>query len=151
MHWPSTGTRSGCRGRRTDSARRDAPPPRRDAPGRRRRRARTAGAQRLDSLADEMARAGLPVRVHVAGDPVALPSAIDMSSYRIVQEGLTNALKHAGATRDVTVRYGRTGSSSRCATTAGAALESDGLGHGLVGVRERVKIYGGKMTARSGP
>ena len=80
---------------------------------------------------------------------VPLPRAIDLSAYRIVQEGLTNALKHARASHaDVTVRYGAgRAARSRCATTASAPPASDGLGHGLVGVRERVKIYGGEMTA----
>ncbi len=96
------------------------------------------------------ARAGLPVELHVDGEPVPLPRAIDLSAYRIVQEGLTNALKHAHASQaDVTLRYGPTISRSRCATTARARSSNDGLGHGLVGVRERVKIYGGEMSAGS--
>ena len=78
--------------------------------------------ERLDALAEEVGRAGLPVRVHVEGEPVRLPRAIDLSAYRIVQEGLTNALKHAHAGHaDVTVRYGTASCSSRCATTATAA------------------------------
>src|ERR671915_756024 len=66
------------------------------------------GLDNLDSLLDDVGRAGLPVRLHVDGDRVPLPRAIDLSAYRIVQEGLTNALKHAHASHaDVTVRYGR--------------------------------------------
>ena len=73
---------------------------------------------RLDALAAECGRAGLPVTVHVEGEPVRLPPAIDLSAYRIVQEGLTNALKHAHAGHaDVTVRYRPDRSSSRSATT----------------------------------
>ena len=65
------------------------------------------GLDGLDSLVEEVGRAGLPVRLHVDGDPFPLPRAIDLSAYRIVQEGLTNALKHARASHaDVTVRYG---------------------------------------------
>ena len=91
---------------------------------------------------------GCPCELHVDGEPFPLPRAIDLSAYRIVQEGLTNALKHAArADADVTVRYGRTSCRSRSATTAAGSPTTDGLGHGLVGVRERVKIYGGEMTA----
>ena len=64
------------------------------------------GLDGLESLAREVERAGLPVRLHVEGEPVRLPRAIDLSAYRIVQEGLTNALKHARASHaDVTLRY----------------------------------------------
>ena len=64
------------------------------------------GLDGLDSLLDEVGRAGLPVELHVDGKPFPLPRGIDLSAYRIVQEGLTNALKHAHASdADVTVRY----------------------------------------------
>ena len=110
------------------------------------------GLDSLDSLADDVSRAGLPVRVHVDGDPIALPRAIDMSSYRIVQEGLTNALKHARATRaDVTVRFKPNRVELEVRDDGVGAASSDGLGHGLVGIRERVKIYGGEMTAGPAP
>jgi len=106
------------------------------------------GLDGLESLFDQVGRAGLPVRLHVNGDPLPLPRAIDLSAYRIVQEGLTNALKHAHATTaDVTVRYGRDDVEIEVRDDGAGGSSSDGLGHGLVGIRERVKIYGGEMTA----
>jgi signal transduction histidine kinase len=108
------------------------------------------GLDRLDSLVAEVGRAGLPVRLHVDGEPFPLPRAIDLSIYRIVQEGLTNALKHARATvADVTVRYQPNELQLEVRDDGIGSATSDGLGHGLVGIRERVKIYGGEMTAGS--
>ena len=64
------------------------------------------GLDRLDSLLEDVRHAGLPVRLQVDGEPFPLSRAIDLSAYRIVQEGLTNALKHARASQaDVTIRY----------------------------------------------
>jgi len=64
------------------------------------------GLDRLNSLLEEIGRAGLRVRLHVDGEPFPLPRAIGLSAYRIVQEGLTNALKHAHASQaDVIVHY----------------------------------------------
>jgi signal transduction histidine kinase len=106
------------------------------------------GLDGLDSLLDEIGRAGLPVELHVDGKPVPLPRGIDLSAYRIVQEGLTNALKHAQASdADVTVRYRPDELEIEVRDNGHGSATSDGLGHGLIGVRERVKIYGGKMTA----
>jgi signal transduction histidine kinase len=106
------------------------------------------GLDRLDSLLDEVGRAGLPVRLHVNGEPFPLPPAIDLSAYRIVQEGLTNALKHARASHaDVTVHYAPGQLQLEVGDDGIGAAASDGLGHGLAGIRERVKIYGGQMTA----
>jgi signal transduction histidine kinase len=105
------------------------------------------GLDDLDSLLDEVGRAGLPVRLHVYGDPSPLPRAIDLSAYRIVQEGLTNALKHARASQaDVTVHYGPDEVQIEVRDNGRGPTTSDGMGHGLVGMRERVKIYGGEMT-----
>jgi signal transduction histidine kinase len=110
------------------------------------------GLDRLDTLADEVGRAGLPVRLHVEGEPVPLPRPIDLSAYRIVQEGLTNALKHARAAHaDVTVRYRPDEVQIEVRDDGGGTATSDGLGHGLVGIRERVKIYGGEMTTGTAP
>jgi signal transduction histidine kinase len=106
------------------------------------------GLDGLDSLVEKVGRAGLPVRLHIDGNPFPLPRAIDLSAYRIVQEGLTNALKHAHAGHaDVTVRYDPDELQIEVRDDGEGGSTSDGLGHGLVGVRERVKIYGGEMTA----
>ena len=106
----------------------------------------------LDTLIDKVRRAGLPVRLHVEGNPFPLPRAIDLSAYRIVQEGLTNSLKHAGARNaDVTVHYRADGLQLEVRDDGVGVTTSDGLGHGLVGIRERVKIYGGEMTASEAP
>src|SRR5262245_38329859 len=108
------------------------------------------GLDALEALAGDVGRAGLPVRLHVEGEPAALPAAIDLSAYRIVQEGLTNALKHAHATNaDVTLRYAPDELQIEVRDDGKGSASSDGLGHGLVGVRERVKIFGGEMSAGS--
>jgi len=105
------------------------------------------GLDRLDALVEEVGRAGLPVRLHLDGDSFPLPRAVDLSAYRIIQEGLTNALKHAEASHaDVIVRYGSDELQIEIRDDGRGATTTDGLGHGLVGIRERVKIYGGEMT-----
>jgi signal transduction histidine kinase len=110
------------------------------------------GLDGLDSLLEHVGHAGLPVELHVDGDPFPLPRAIDLSAYRIVQEGLTNALKHARASHaDVTFHYGPDELQIEVRDDGKGRSTSDGLGHGLVGIRERVKIYGGEMTAGAAP
>ena len=110
------------------------------------------GLDGLDSLVKEVGRAGLPVRLQRDGAPVPLPRAIDLSAYRIVQEGLTNALKHAQASRaDVTLHYAPDELRIEIRDDGAAAAGSDGLGFGLLGIRERVTIYGGDMTAGRAP
>jgi signal transduction histidine kinase len=106
------------------------------------------GLDRLESLLEEVGRAGLRVRLSVEGEPYPLPPAIDLSAYRIVQEGLTNVLKHAHASHAEVALHYESGQLQIDVRDDGSANStSDGLGHGLVGVRERVKIYGGVMTA----
>jgi signal transduction histidine kinase len=110
------------------------------------------GLDRLDSLLEDVGQAGLPARLHVDGDPFPLPRAIDLSAYRIVQEGLTNSLRHAGASRaEVTVRYSPDELELEVADDGAGAVATDNLGHGLVGIRERVKIYGGEMSVSTAP
>jgi signal transduction histidine kinase len=106
------------------------------------------GLDSLDSLVEEIGRAGLPIRLHVDGEPAPLPRAIDLSAYRIVQEGLTNALKHARASHaDVTFRYGPDELEIEIRDDGEGSATTDGAGYGLLGIGERVKIYGGEMSA----
>ncbi|MFG2983533.1 sensor histidine kinase [Streptomyces sp. NPDC048258] len=132
----------------------------------------TAGAQlapqpsmaRLTPLIDTFAFAGLRVEVRISGDPRPLPAGIDVTAYRIIQEALTNALKHGdGGRTEVTVRYAdhalrvevlTSGPSVLREGTAGerrpgpAAAKAEGTGRGLLGLRERVAVYGGDLDAR---
>ncbi len=106
------------------------------------------GLDGLDSLVKEIGRAGLPVELHLDGERFPLPPGIDLSAYRIVQEGLTNALKHARASHaEVTVRYAPDEVGIEVRDDGTCVTPSDGHGHGLIGIRERVKLYGGEMTA----
>jgi signal transduction histidine kinase len=108
------------------------------------------GLDGLNSLLAEVGRAGLPVELHLEGNPYPLPRGVDLSAYRIVQEGLTNVLKHAGASdADVIVRYRPDEVEIEVRDNGDGVSTGDGMGHGLVGIRERVKIYGGEMSARS--
>jgi signal transduction histidine kinase len=103
----------------------------------------------LDRLAETVRRAGLAVEVD-AGELPPLPAGVDVSAYRIVQEALTNTLKHAGAAHArVGVRC-HSGALELEITDDGAGGgDGDGSGHGLVGMRERAKVYGGAFS--SGP
>jgi signal transduction histidine kinase len=108
----------------------------------------------LDALVDDVRAAGLEVRLHLQGEPVDLSPGLDLSAYRIVQEALTNTLKHAHASRaDVDVRYGTRDLDLEVRDDGRGSARSDGLsdamGHGLVGIAERVKIYGGDLSAGS--
>jgi signal transduction histidine kinase len=108
------------------------------------------GLGNLDALLSDVRAAGLDARLQVHGERVALPAALDLSAYRILQEGLTNALKHSGAQRaEVEVTYGEDDLLVVVRDDGRGPVPSDGRGHGLVGVGERVKIYGGEMTAGS--
>ena len=105
------------------------------------------GLDRLDALLDEVRTAGLPVELHVEGEARPLPRPLDLSAYRIVQEGLTNVRKHAQATKaDVTVAYSPEDVRIEIRDDGKGAGVNESPGYGLVGVRERVKIYGGEMT-----
>jgi signal transduction histidine kinase len=111
------------------------------------------GLSGLDDLVRQVREAGLPVTVRVEGEPRPLSPGIDLSAYRIVQEGLTNALKHAGpATAEVLVRYGdREIEVAVRDDGLGGEPASNGGGHGLIGMRERVALYGGELAAGPRP
>jgi len=106
------------------------------------------GLQDLEALAKDVRAAGLDVRLHVEGEPATLPRSLDLSAYRIVQEGLTNALKHSGGRRaEVTIAYTPDCLRLEVRDDGVSGARNDGLGHGLVGIGERVKAYGGEMSA----
>jgi signal transduction histidine kinase len=108
--------------------------------------------EHLDRLVEQAREAGLPVDLRVEGDAVELPAGVDLTAYRLVQEGLTNALKHARATRaEVVVNYSN-GSIEVTVSDDGRGVgQSAGGGHGLVGMRERVSVYGGELDAGPQP
>ncbi|GAA2672585.1 sensor histidine kinase [Nonomuraea recticatena] len=106
------------------------------------------GLQRLDQLVERVRSAGVPVHVSITGSVRPLPSGIDLCAYRVVQECLTNVLKHAGqASAWVSLTYGRELELRVADDGVGAAPTSQGDGHGLIGMRERVKLYKGTVTA----
>ncbi|GAA3237975.1 sensor histidine kinase [Actinocorallia longicatena] len=108
------------------------------------------GVDQINDLIEQTRAAGLPVVVTVEGSPQGLATGLQLTVYRIVQEALTNALKHAGpaATATIFLGYGDDRIRVRVADDGrGAAAADDGMGHGLAGMRERVAMYGGTVTA----
>jgi signal transduction histidine kinase len=110
--------------------------------------------ERLDALLDQVRDAGLRVQLLVEGDARPLPPGIDLNAYRIVQEALTNVLKHAGSARaTVRIRYGQRHLELEITDdgrgAAAAILRAPGGGQGLIGMRERAKLHGGGV--RAGP
>jgi signal transduction histidine kinase len=107
------------------------------------------GLDDLPQLVTQVREAGLPVDLEIEGERRELPVGLELSAFRIVQEALTNALKHAGDARaTVRVRYGPDSLELEIVDDgAGAAPRTDGGGHGLVGMRERVALYGGRFEA----
>ncbi len=106
------------------------------------------GLADLEQLACGMRAAGLPVTVVIEGSPQGLPPAVDLSAFRIVQESLTNVLKHAGPAHAlVTVRYTGDGVEVEIADSGSGPGQTAGTGHGLVGMRERAAMFGGELAA----
>jgi signal transduction histidine kinase len=92
-------------------------------------------------------RAGVPITLTVEGAPRALPPVLDASAYRIVQEAVTNVIRHAGgAAAAVTVHYGER-SLQLTVADEGESVNTNGSGHGLIGMRERVSAFGGTLAA----
>ena len=111
------------------------------------------GLDDLPTLITQVREAGLPVELHVEGERRELPVGIELSAYRIVQEALTNALKHAGEARaSVHVRYGVDSLELEIADDGpGAQAPVASGGHGLAGMRERVALYGGHLDTGRRP
>jgi signal transduction histidine kinase len=110
-------------------------------------RAPQPGMNDLNELVAQVRRAGLNVDLVVAGQERSLPPGLELTIYRIVQEALTNTLKHSGGTRaEVRVTYDDRGVRV-VARDDGHRPHRDGLGHGLIGMQERVALYGGSLRA----
>jgi signal transduction histidine kinase len=111
------------------------------------------GMAQLPQLLERATAAGITVELSVDGEPAPLPQSVDLAAYRIVQEALTNAAKHAaGSTVSVTVRWASDRLELRvCDDGPGTAGEPAPDAHGLVGMRERVRIHRGDFTAGAGP
>ncbi|HEX8102465.1 MAG TPA: histidine kinase [Solirubrobacteraceae bacterium] len=115
------------------------------------------GIGQLDALIGQVQAAGLTVDLSAAGEPRELPPGVDLTAYRLVQEALTNVLKHAGAARaHVSVRFEPDRLELEVVNTGhvvpGAGANGSGSGgHGLIGMRQRVALYGGELEAGPRP
>ena len=105
--------------------------------------------ERLDQLLEEVRSSGLPVELAVSGDPLPVAPGLDLSAYRIVQEALTNVLKHAGpqARARVELVYGPEDLEVAVTNNGTTTTPGSGTGHGLIGIRERVSVAGGSVEA----
>jgi signal transduction histidine kinase len=108
--------------------------------------------EQLDSLVEKFREAGLDVELRTDGDPGPLPPGLDLTAYRLVQEALTNTLKHAQASRAViTVGY-RPDVLVLSVCDDGRGPEAGAVaGNGLLGMQERVAVYGGRLIAGAAP
>jgi signal transduction histidine kinase len=111
------------------------------------------GVEQLTELVEQIRSAGLAVDLTVQGVPAELSTGLQLTVYRIVQEALTNARKHAGpgATAKVGLYYGEQTIEIRIRDDGRGTVAGDGRGHGLVGMRERVAVYGGSVRAEPVP
>jgi signal transduction histidine kinase len=123
-------------------------------PNRDAERAPQPGLSSLDRLITQVDEAGIPIELRVVGKPRDLPPGVDLSAYRIVQEALTNILKHAGrASASVVLDYRNEALIVEVADTGRGSGSANGhehgLGHGLAGMRERAALLGGELDARA--
>ena len=108
--------------------------------------------EHVDRLVEQVREAGLPVNLRVEGEPVALSAGLDLTAYRFVQEGLTNAVKHAQARHaDVLVRYANGHVELTVSDDGTGEGGGESGGQGLVGMRERMSVYGGELEAGPRP
>ncbi len=109
------------------------------------------GMDGIRTLVDQVREAGLPAHLRVSGEPYPLDPGVSLTAYRIVQEALTNALKHAGgqATAEVRMGFSAAEFTIEIFDTGNGPATTSTPGHGLLGMRERVAVYGG--TLRTGP
>ena len=106
------------------------------------------GLAQLDALVEQTRAAGLPVDVSSDGEPRPLPPGIDLTAFRIIQEALTNVLKHGGAARaHVRVRY-HPDALELGVTNSGRVAQNGTGGYGLLGMRQRVALYGGELETK---
>lgn len=105
--------------------------------------------QRLDALLEEIRNSGLVVELQIRGDRSQVPPGVDLSAYRIIQEALTNILKHAGPQARATVEVALDDDAVDLAVLndGTVSVHSDGRGQGLIGIRERVAVVGGQVEA----
>jgi signal transduction histidine kinase len=108
------------------------------------------GLAQVDGLCDKVRAAGLPVELTITGEPRPLPAGLDLTAYRLLQEGLTNTLRHATAPgrAQVDITYGETALKLAVRDDGGPTSTSAVAGHGLLGMQERVAVYGGQLVAR---
>ncbi len=105
----------------------------------------------VDALVKTMRDAGLPVELRVEGERTSLTPSVDVSAYRILQEALTNVVKHAGPARAyVVVRYGGREVELEVTDNGHGPVDGNGPGYGLAGMRERVELHGGTLEAGKG-
>jgi signal transduction histidine kinase len=106
------------------------------------------GLDRLPWLLDQIDRAGLPVECTVSGQPRPLPATVELSAYRIVQEALTNTLKHAGPTKaTLALRYDDAALTLEIRDAGVGVSTPSAPGYGILGIQQRVALLGGEMTA----
>ncbi|WOJ97906.1 sensor histidine kinase [Congregibacter brevis] len=111
------------------------------------------GVEDLPRLVDEVRETGLSITLHRGGSSTELPRRVDLAVYRIVQESLTNVMKHAGSDPqvDIHIEISRESVALTVSDDGQGSSAPAGIGHGITGMRERAELLGGSLQARSGP